>query len=294
MEGLIRFTAALVVGSVLMILLFLLKESIPFFREYSLGRFLGGEIWAPLESVEGSLYGAKPLIAGTLVTTLLAVLLALPVGVFCAVYMSELAPGRIKNVLKSTVEMLAGIPSVVIGFVGMTVLVPFFRETFHLATGLNAVTGALLLALMALPTIISISEDALHAVPQDYRQASLALGATRLQTIWRSVVPAAGRGIVAAGMLGLGRAIGETMTVLMVTGNAAVVPKIETFLKGPDANDLFFSVRTLTATIAAEMGETPRHSTHYHALFALGAILFIITFAVNTIADLALRRGRSE
>jgi phosphate transport system permease protein len=294
MEGLIRLTAALVVGSVLMILLFLLKESIPFFREYSLGRFLGGEIWAPLESVEGSLYGAKPLIAGTLVTTLLAVLLALPVGVFCAVYMSELAPGRIKNVLKSTVEMLAGIPSVVIGFVGMTVLVPFFRETFHLATGLNAVTGALLLALMALPTIISISEDALHAVPQDYRQASLALGATRLQTIWRSVVPAAGRGIVAAGMLGLGRAIGETMTVLMVTGNAAVVPKIETFLKGPDANDLFFSVRTLTATIAAEMGETPRHSTHYHALFALGAILFIITFAVNTIADLALRRGRSE
>jgi len=288
MQGFIYLNAGIVVLSVLLIFAFLIKESIPFFQHRSLGSFVLGRNWYPLEPSD--IFGALPLIGGTLLTTLVAVAIALPVGVACAVYMGELAPGRIKNVLKSTVEILAGIPSVVIGFIGLTIVGPWFKETLHLSTGLTAFTGSVLLALMALPTIISISEDALTAVPGDYRAASLALGASRLQTIWKAVVPAAGRGILAAMMLGLGRAIGETMTVLMATGNAANVPSK---LLAPIAeNSLFQSIRTLTATIAAEMGETPVNSLHYHALFALGLTLFLITFCVNTLADFALHRGK--
>lgn len=290
MTGLIRFTAGLVVLSVVLIFAFLIRESIPFFQKRSLGSFLLGPNWYPLEPSDT--FGALPLIAGTLLTTAIAIALALPLGVTCAVFMSELAPSRLKNTLKSTVEILAGIPSVVIGFIGMTVLAPIIKERFGLVTGLTAFTGGVLLGFMALPTIISIAEDALHAVPQDYRRASLALGSTRLQTIWKTTVPAARRGIIAALMLGLGRAIGETMTVLMVTGNAGTIPNK---LLAPVAdNSMFQSIRTLTATIAAEMGETALGSLHYHALFALGVVLFIITLVVNSIADFALNRGRHE
>ena len=286
-QWLIYANAVLVVISVLLIFGFLLKESLPFFQHVSLWGLVSGRDWQPLAEQ----FGALPLIGGTLITTAIAILIALPLGVMCAVYMGELAPGRLRTVLKSTVEMLAGVPSVVIGFIGVAILVPALREALDLRTGQTAFAGGLLLAFMALPTIISISEDALHAVPADYRQASLALGGTKMQTIWAAVVPAAGRGIVAAVMLGLGRAIGETMTVLMVTGNAAVVPDK---LLDPDIanNSLFFSIRTLTATIAQEMGEVPRDSAHWHCLFALGLVLFLMTFTVNTAADWALNRGK--
>ena len=288
MEGVVRINACVVVLSVVLIFGFLIKESLPFFQQRSIGSLVLGQKWYPLEPSD--LFGALPLISGTLVTTLIAIFFALPLGVMCAVFLGELAPGRLKNWLKSGVEILAGIPSVVIGFLGMTLLAPFLKERLGLNTGLTGFTGGLLLAFMALPTIISISEDALHAVPRDYRQASLALGATRLQTIWKAVTPAASRGIVAALMLGLGRAVGETMTVLMVTGNAAVVPT--KFFEPVADNALFQSMRTLTATIAAEMGETPRDGLHYHSLFALGAVLFVITFTINTIADVALHREK--
>lgn len=286
----IRGNAVMVVLSVILIFAFLIRESIPFFQKRSLQSFLLGPNWYPLEPSD--MFGALPLIGGTLVTTAIAILFALPLGVTCAVFMSELAPTRFKSILKSTVEILAGIPSVVLGFIGMTLLAPYIKESMHLQTGLTAFTGGVLLGFMALPTIISISEDALHAVPRDYRQASLAVGATRLQTIWKATAPAARRGIIAALMLGLGRAIGETMTVLMVTGNAATIPK--GLLAPIEHNSLFQSIRTLTATIAAEMGETAQYSIHYHALFALGAVLFVITLIVNSIADLTLSSGRRE
>jgi phosphate transport system permease protein len=287
MRAFIYLNASLVVLSVILIFFFLIRESIPFFRERSLQSLLQGPVWSPLEP--HNIFGALPLIGGTLLTTAIAIAIALPLGVLCAVFMGEIASSRLKTLLKSGVEILAGIPSVVIGFIGLAVVGPALQQTLNLGTGLTAFTGGLLLAFMALPTIISISEDALHAVPQDYRQASLALGATKLQTTWKAVVPAARRGIIAALMLGIGRAIGETMTVLMATGNAANVPGK---LLAPIAdNSLFQSIRTLTATIAAEMGETPVNSLHYHALFALGAILFVITFLVNTTADYALNSG---
>lgn len=287
MQAFIYLCAALVVGSVVLIFFFLTKESIPFFQQRSVGSLVNGRQWSPLEPY--NTFGALPLIGGTLITAAVAILIAMPIGITCAVFMGELAPSRLKTWLKSTVEVLAGIPSVVIGFVGLTVVAPALQSWLKLNTGLTGFTGAVLLAFMALPTIISISEDALHAVPQDYRAASLALGATRLQTIWKAVVPAAARGIVAALMLGIGRAIGETMTVLMATGNAAQVPD-KLFAPVAD-NSLFQSMRTLTATIAAEMGETPVNSLHFHALFALGVVLFAITFVVNTIADFVLSRG---
>ncbi len=280
--------ATLVVAIVGLIFYFLLRESAPFFEQRSLWSLLRGEKWYPLEPDEA--FGALPLIGGTTLTTLIAVLLALPVGLLCATFLGEIAGGRTQALLKSVVELLAGVPSVVIGFVGMALLAPWMRETLKLNTGLTALTGGALLSLMALPTIISISEDALHAVPRDYRLGSLALGATPLQTIWRITVPSARRGILAALMLGVGRAIGETMTVLMTTGNAASLPSK---LMAPVAdNSVLQSVRTLTATIAAEMGETAQGTIHYHALFALGVVLFVITFMVNTLADIAISSGR--
>jgi len=208
--------------------------------------------------------------------TIVAILIALPLGVATAVFVREVAPNWAREILKPLIEILAGIPSVVLGFFGMTILAPLIREGLGAPTGLTAFTGALLLAYMALPTIISVAEDALDAVPKSYRDAGLAMGATEWQTIWRVVVPAARSGIVVAVMLGMGRAIGETMAVMMVTGNAARLPL--------SLDSLFRPVRTMTATIAAEMGEVAQGSTHYHALFGLGIILFLITFLVNLAA----------
>jgi phosphate transport system permease protein len=184
------------------------------------------------------------------------------------------------------IEVLAGIPSVVLGFFGMTLLAPFFRQALNLPTGLSAFTGALILAYMALPTIISVAEDALDAVPMSYRNASLAMGATQWQSIWRVIVPAAKSGILTAVMLGMGRAIGETMLVMMVTGNAARMPL------GLDA--IFRPVRTMTATIAAEMGEVAQGSDHYHVLFGVGIILFVITFLINLAASQTMFQARRK
>ena len=261
---------------VVLVLALLLRDGLPVFRYTSLPKFLFGRDWLPLSGV----FGILPLILGSLLVTAGAVVIAVPLGVAVAVYIAEVAPPRVKEFLKPIVETLAAIPSVVIGFIGLLVLAPVVRQVFHLPTGLTAFTGSVMLALMALPTITSIAEDAITAVPRDYRAASLALGATRWQTIRMAVVPAARSGIFSGAMLGIGRVIGETMAVLMVTGNAAVVP-----------TTIFEPVRTMTATIAAEMGETVQYSPHYFALFAIGLVLFVITFAINLLADLALRRS---
>jgi phosphate transport system permease protein len=194
--------------------------------------------------------------------------------VLSAVYISEIAPPAIKEILKSIIELLAGLPSVVLGFFGMVTVAPWLQETFDLPTGLNIVNASAILALMAVPTISSISEDALYAVPQDFKEASYALGATKFETIARIIVPAALSGISTAVILGMARAIGETMVVLMVAGGAAAIPE-----------SIFDSVRPMPASIAAEMGEAPFRSGHYHALFATGIVLFFMTLAFNLIAD---------
>ena len=282
MRWLITANGALAMVIVLLILAFLLRNGLPVFKSVSPGSFLLGRSWYPLSGE----FGILPLIYSSLLVTGVAVLIALPLGVACAVYMAEIAPLRVREALKPTVEALAGIPSIVIGFIGLVVVAPAIQNWLHLDTGLTALTGAIMLAFMALPTIISISEDAIVAVPRDYKNASLALGATEWQTISQVLVPAAKSGITAAVMLGIGRAIGETMAVLMVTGNA--VPQNLGILGLKTA--LLAPVRTLTATIAAEMGETVQGSPHFYSLFAIGLTLFAITFVVNLIADISLRR----
>ena len=270
-EALIRVLGFSTVGFVLLIFVFLLREGVPIFLEAQPSNVLGAR-WYPTFG----LFGTLPLILGSALVTLTAIVIALPLGVATAVFVREVAPNWAREVLKPMIEVLAGIPSVVLGFLGMTLIAPLVRTTLGVPTGLTAFTGALILAYMALPTIISVAEDALDAVPRGYRDAGLAMGATHWQTIWRVVVPAARSGILTAVMLGMGRAIGETMAVLMVTGNAARMPL------GLDA--FFRPVRTMTATIATEMGEVAQGSTHYHALFGIGIILFVLTFAINLVA----------
>ena len=265
------------IALVLLIFIFLAKEGLALFKSIRLTDFLFGQKWYPIS--EPARFGIFPLILGSLYVTLGATLISVPLGVASAVYIAEIASPKVKEILKTGIEILAAIPSVVIGFIGMTTLVPFVKSSFHLPTGLTAFSGSVMLAFMAMPTIVSIAEDALTAVPKKYKEAALALGATRWQAIWRVVVRAASSGIVAAIMLGIGRVIGETMAVMMITGNAARIP-----------HSLFQPVRTLTATIAAELGETVQGSDHYHALFAIGIILFIITFIINLIADWAVHR----
>jgi phosphate transport system permease protein len=225
-----------------------------------------------------------PLILGSLLVTVTAIAMALPLGVATAVFVREVAPNWTREILKPMIEVLAGIPSVVLGFFGMTLVAPFVRRTLGTPTGLTAFTGALILAYMALPTIISVAEDALDAVPKSYRDGARAMGATEWQTIWRVVVPAARSGIVTAVMLGLGRAIGETMAVMLVTGNAARVPVT--------LDSLFRPARTMTATVAAEMGEVAQGSVHYHVLFGIGLILFVLTFVINLAAAITVFQRR--
>ena len=262
---------------VLLIFVFLLKEGLAVFKMVGVGDFLGGKSWYPIS--EPPQLGILPLILGSLWVTLGAAVISVPVGVGCAVYIAEIAPLKTKEVLKASIELLAAIPSVVLGFIGMVTLVPLVKNVFHLSTGLTALSGSVILAFMAMPTIVSIAEDALYAVPKSYKEGAFALGATHWQTIWRVVLPAASSGIVAAVMLGIGRVIGETMAVMMITGNSAVIPQ-----------SLLQPVRTLTATIAAEMGEAVVGSEHYFALFAIGIVLFIISFAINVTADLFLHK----
>jgi phosphate transport system permease protein len=269
----------LVIIFVFLIFLFLLNDSLALFRQYHLVDFLAGRKWLPIS--EPPKFGIVPLLLGSIYVTAGAIVICVPLGVGAAMFIAEIAPKSLKHVLKSLVEILASIPSVVLGFIGIVWLGPFLRNTLGLGTGMCGLTGSLLLAFMALPTIISISEDALVGVPRAYREAAFGLGATQWQTLWRIILPAASPGIIAAVMLGIGRVIGETMVVMMVTGNAPVVP-----------HSILQPMRTLTATIAGEMGETVGGSDHYFALFAVGLILFIITFIINFIADICLRRAR--
>ena len=278
-ETAIRLVGFSSIGFVLLIFLFLLREGVPVFLEVPLWNLFGTR-WYPTFDLNGMV----PLILGSALVTVAAIAIALPLGVATAVLVREVAPSWAREILKPAIEVLAGIPSVVLGFFGMTILAPIVRETLGTPTGLTAFTGALILAYMALPTIISIAEDALDAVPKSYRDAGLAMGATQWQTIWRVVVPAARSGIVTAVMLGMGRAIGETMAVMMVTGNAARLPL--------GLGALFRPVRTMTATVAAEMGEVAQGSTHYHALFGIGIVLFIVTFLINLAAAATIFKKR--
>lgn len=262
---------------VILIFLFLTKEGLSVFKSVTPFNFLLGKSWYPIS--EPPQLGILPLIFGSLLVTLGAAIISIPIGVACAVYIAEIAPLKIKEILKAGIELLAAIPSVVLGFIGMVTLVPWVKVAFHLPTGLTALSGSIILAFMAMPTIVSIAEDALYSVPKSYKEGAFALGATHWQTIYRVLLPAASSGIVAAVMLGIGRVIGETMAVMMITGNAAVIPQ-----------SILVPVRTLTATIAAEMGEAVVGSEHYFALFAIGIVLFIISFIINVTADLFLHK----
>jgi phosphate transport system permease protein len=302
-EHLLLVVGLVAVVSVILVLLFMLRDALPLFftDRVGLGAFLTGTAWGP--DYDPPLFGIVALVAGTLIVTFGASLLAIPIGFACAVYLAEIAPRFVREILKPTVEMLAAIPSVVMGFVGLIVLNPIIRETFHLSSGLTALTASIMLALMAMPTIISIAEDAISAVPHTYREGSLALGASKLATIRHAVLPAARSGLVAAAMLGIGRALGETMTVLMVAGNTREMPlaflgdgnlallaKLQELVAS--GFGFFGPVRTMTATLAVEMGEAVQGDAHYHALFAVGALLCLISFAITFISDLALRRTR--
>jgi len=281
-EALVRVLGFSTIGFVLLIFLFLLREGMPIFFKVPISNLFGIQ-WYPTFD----LFGTLPLLLGSALITVTAILIALPLGVATAVFVREVAPDWAREVLKPMIEVLAGIPSVVLGFFGMHVVAPLVRETLGAPTGLTLFTGGLILAYMALPTIISVAEDALDTVPKSLRDAGLAMGATQWQTIWKIVVPAARSGITTAVMLGMGRAIGETMAVMMVTGNAARMPL--------SLDSLFKPARTMTATIAAEMGEVAQGSTHYHALFGIGIILFLLTFLINLVAAFTIfkkqRRG---
>ncbi len=263
--------ASLTIVAVLLIFLFLGKEGLPALLDVPLSSLLD-ERWSPV-SFDNPRFGLLSLVSGSVLVTLLATLIAVPFGIGGAVYLAEFAGRGEREVLKPFLEVLAGIPSVVLGFFGLVVIGPAVKGLFGLPSGLTALTGAILLAFMAMPTILSIAEDALRAVPQSYKDASLALGATPWQTTWKVTLPAASSGVIAGVMLGIGRVIGETMAVMMVTGNAAMITASP-----------FESVRTMTATIAAEMGEVPFGSDHYRVLFLVGLVLLGMTLIVNLYA----------
>lgn len=247
------------------------------FSDFSITKFLFSMEWYPT-SQSNVRYGVLALIVGTASVTVTAMLIAVPFGLGAAIFVSEFCTGRLKEALKVVIELLAAIPSVVWGFIGISVMNPVIQSVFHVPIGLNVLNGALLLALMSVPIMVSIGEDALKAVPDSYREAAVALGATRWQLIYRVLLPAAKNGLLAAVLLGVGRAVGETMAVLMATGHAVNIP-----------DSLFDPVRTLTATIAAELGEASVGSAHYQVLFLVGILLFTITFAVNLAADIVVK-----
>jgi phosphate transport system permease protein len=287
-EGLIFLCGVSSIIFVFGIFLFVFLEGVSFlFHDFKPAEFFFSSNWAP-EAAGERHYGAAALIAGSAAVTFLAMAIAVPFGLGAAIYLSEFCGGRLKETLKITIELLAAIPSVVWGFIGITIVNKLIMRFTGAPIGLNVLNGGLVLALMSVPIIVSIGEDALRAVPDTYREASLALGATRWQITYRVLVPAAKNGLLAAVLLGVGRAVGETIAVLMCTGHAVVSPF--------DGSFPFFhpleSTRTLTATIAAEMGEAAKGSPHYQALFVLGILLFGITFAINLTADFAVRGVR--
>ncbi len=274
----VTYTASLFTILALAGILFsLFKEGLPFFTKVPLKEFMFTNSWYPTHELPE--FGAWALIVGSLYVTFGALLIGVPLGLGSAIFISEIAGNRLKEIAKPVIELLAGIPSVVYGLFGMAFLAPLVREWFHLDTGLNVFTGSIILGLMIVPIVASMSEDALSNVPKSIREAALALGATKIECIFRTVVPAARSGIIGSVLLGFGRAIGETMVVLMVTGGSAQIPK-----------SFFGSVRPMTSTIAAEMGETVVGDMHYQSLFALAILLFGITFISNLITELVFLR----
>jgi phosphate transport system permease protein len=282
-ESLIRLCGVSAILFVFGIFFFVFREGGQFlFHGFKYGEFFFSRQWYPT-SESHVRYGALALIAGTFSVTILSMLIAVPFGLGAAIFVSEFCSPKMKESLKVTIELLAAIPSVVWGFIGLTLMNRMLIAVFHIPIGLNVLNGGIILALMSVPIIVSIGEDALKAVPDSYREAALALGVTRWQLIYRVLLPAARNGLLAAVLLGVGRAVGETMAVLMATGHAVKIP-----------TSVFDSVRTLTATIAAELGEAPVHSHHYQVLFVIGILLFSITFVVNLTADLIVRGVRRK
>jgi phosphate transport system permease protein len=282
-EALIQLCGVSAILFVFGIFFFVFREGAPLlFGDFDIGQFLGSTEWYPT-SVSKPRYGVLALIVGTFSVTALATCIAVPFGLGAAVFVSEFCGNKVRETLKIVIELLAAIPSVVWGFIGISVMNPLLQQVFHAPVGLNVLNGALLLALMSVPIMVSIGEDALKAVPDSYREAALAMGATRWQTVYRVLLPAARNGLLAAVLLGVGRAVGETMAVLMATGHAINIP-----------HSVFDPVRTLTATIAAELGEASSGSPHYRVLFIIGILLFTITFIVNLSADLAVRGIRKR
>ncbi len=283
--GLLRANAILAILGLLLIIVFVMKEAIPVLldpetqKEASLSHFFATSIWQPVSDIPK--YGLFPLLLGTLKVTLVAMIFAMPLGVLAAVFTSEFAPTKIREIVKPIVELLAGIPSVVLGFFALIVMASWLNALTHQGTRLNALNAGIALSLAVIPTIFTVSEDALRAVPKSFREASLALGASRWQTAWFVTLPAAAAGVSAACLLGLARAVGETMIVLMASGNASMV-----------SSSVFDSVRTLSATIAAEMAEVVIGSPHYSTLFFLGGLLFVTTFIINVVAGLFVDRLR--
>ena len=275
-EKLIRNTFLLVALTSIIVLtlimLFLFMEGLPIFRVYPVTKFLFGTLWYP--TADPPDFGIFPLIMGSLAVTALSSAIAIPLGVMTAIYLAEIARPRVRQYVKPVVELLAALPSVVLGFFGMVIMAPFLQDTFDVATGLNLFNAAIMLAFMSVPTICSISEDAIYSVPGELREASLALGATHWETIVRVVLPASTSGISTGVILGMSRAICETMVVLMVARGAALIP-----------TSIFAPVRPMPAAIAAEMAEAPFRGDHYYALFATGVVLFVFTMLFNIAAD---------
>jgi len=280
---LLLFSSAIVAASVIFgILAILLFYGLQAFREINPLKFAAGGVWNP-DAYGEPKYGIIPLAVGSLFATIIALAIATPTGIASALFISDRLQGKARMLVKTLVEILAGIPSVVIGFFGLTFISLVITKVFGVYSGLNLLNGGILLAMMSLPTIISISEDALRAVPASYREAALGLGAHDWQAATRVILPAAKPGIIAALMLGFGRAVGETMAVLMVAGNAPII-----------ARSLFDPIRTITTTIAIELGEVPFGTSHFYSLFALGLLLFVITLATNLLAESMLKREKGR
>ncbi len=277
-EGLIRVCGISAILFVIGIFFFVFREGADFLvNKLDIKQFLTSQEWYP-DSPSNKRYGVLALLAGTASVTILAMMIAVPFGLGAAIFISEFCSARLRETFKIVIELLAAIPSVVWGFIGLTVMNPLIIEIFNAPIGLNVLNGGIILALMSVPIIVSIGEDALKAVPDSYREASLALGATKWQMVYRVLLPAAKNGLLAAALLGVGRGVGETIAVLMATGHAVQIP-----------DSLLDPVRTLTATIAAELGEAPVRSDHYQVLFIIGILLFSITFVVNLVADLIVK-----
>ena len=272
MHYLFLFIATASIAILFMISVFLFMEGLPIFKQVSVKDFIFGEYWYP--TYDPPEFGIFPLIIGSLAVTIFSAIISIPLGIMTAVYLAEMATHNLREIVKPIVELLAALPSVVIGFFGMIVVAPFLQEVFDIPTGLNIFNASVMLAFMSIPTICSISEDAIYSVPTNLKEASLALGATHLETIARVILPASISGISTAVILGMSRAIGETMVVLMVAGGAAMIP-----------SSIFDPVRPMPASIAAEMAEAPFRGDHYYALFATGIVLFIFTFIFNIMAE---------